>query len=140
MAKECQLESCTFAVFGGGYCLRHQYLRTDKSIPRLKRTRLKPISKPSGEKVLFEVIIATRPHQSQLSGKKIHNPDHKNCAHLWPKGKYPEFRLLDINICMLTFEEHWLFDQGTEDQRQKYARENNCDWSVIERLKQSVIL
>jgi len=139
MAKTCTADNCSFPVFGGRYCKRHQYLRTDKNFTSLKRKSMKPAFKPSGEKILFDTILATRPHKSQLSGKKINNPDHKNCAHLWPKGKYPEFRLLDINICILTFEEHFLFDQGTAEQRQKYARENNCDWNVIERLKQTVL-
>lgn len=143
--KTCQADNCSNPVFSHLYCRKHQYLRVDTCayVKRkcLKTSVLKPTAKkPTGEKVLFECIWNTRPHKSQLSGKKIPYPRPGNFAHLLPKGKYPELRLVDINIVLLTTYEHFLFDQGTEEQRKKYAEENHCDWGVIEKLKQAVML
>ena len=142
--KTCSKDGCDYPSFSKGYCRRHQYLRVDKSVPTLRKSRVAPKKylknpKQTGEKEVFERVWNNRPHKSQLSGKKIYDARPGNFAHLWPKGKYPEFRLLDINICLLTLEEHFLFDQGTEEQRKKYADENNCDWEVIEILKQAVL-
>ena len=145
--KTCSKDGCDYPSFSKGYCRRHQYLRMDKSVPTLRKSRVDPKKllkspikrKPTGEKALFDALIATRPHKSVLTGKRIYNIGPANCAHLWSKKQKPEFRLLDINICFLTFEEHHLFDQGTEAQRKKYAEENNCDWSILDELKAKVI-
>lgn len=37
MPKICQAEGCTYNVFGGGYCQRHQRLRTDKKPKALRQ-------------------------------------------------------------------------------------------------------
>ena len=145
--KTCKAEECHYPVFSNLYCRSHQHLRMDKCVPTLRKCRIiavmkpqaYPKTKPTGEKILFEAIWQTRPHKSQLSGKPIHNPMPGNFAHLHAKGKRPDIRLLDTNLCLLTLEEHFLLDQGTIAQREKYAKENNCDWSVIEILKQAVL-
>lgn len=137
--KICKSKGCNWPVFGGGYCKLHQYLRLDKPSKVLKKSILKRMRKPTGEKKVFDEIIDERPYRSQLSGKKIHNPSHVNCAHLLSKKKYPEYRLVKENIWLLTFEEHNLLDQGTEEQREKYAEEHNCDWSIIEVQKQRLL-
>jgi hypothetical protein len=145
--KTCNKEGCAYPSFGKGYCRSHQYLRTGKSVPTLRKCPERPVmacepylkSKPTGERVMFQAIWNTRPHKSQLSDKPIHEARPGNFAHLHAKGKRPDLRLFDINICILTLEEHFLFDQGTVAQRETYAIENSCDWSVIERLKQAVL-
>lgn len=46
MAKTCLIEDCENRRFGGGYCLNHQYKRTDKStFPSFKKST--PIKKQS---------------------------------------------------------------------------------------------
>lgn len=53
-------------------------------------------------------------------------------AHVLPKGKYPELKLKEENIVLLTPNEHALFDQGTEEKREEYARLNpTCDWEKL---------
>jgi hypothetical protein len=105
-----------------------------QAYPKTKAT------KPTGEAAMFNAIWQTRPHKSQLSGKPIHNPMPGNFAHLHAKGKRPDLRLLDKNIILLTTEEHTLLDAGTIAKREAYAKDNNCDWEVIETLKQIVLL
>jgi hypothetical protein len=41
---------------------------------------------------------------------------------------------LRINIQSLNYttrEEHYLLDFGTKDQREKYAKENDCSWQEL---------
>lgn len=44
MPKICKADGCTWNVFGKGYCLNHQYLRTDKKPKQIKRTPIKKLS------------------------------------------------------------------------------------------------
>lgn len=41
MPKKCKVDDCDYNCFGGGYCLRHQYLRTDikKRVNRVSKKR-----------------------------------------------------------------------------------------------------
>lgn len=97
--------------------------------------------KKKGEKTqvdVFKEIWEERKHKSQLSGKPL-GPDMKACyfAHINPKGSFPELKTAKWNIVLLTCKEHTLLDHDTEENRQKYAEENNCDWSFIYKLKKS---
>ena len=40
---------------------------------------------------------------------------------------------------MLTPYEHFLYDQGTIAQREKYSIETGCDWNKIFELKEKLI-
>jgi hypothetical protein len=104
----------------------------------------KPKKKPTGEYALFEAIWATRPHESFISGEpldKYYGTDFwvNLFAHVLPKKNYPKFRLYDKNIVLLTPYEHQILDQGTEDQRRKYARECRCSWINLFDLKRKLI-
>jgi hypothetical protein len=104
----------------------------------------KPIAnrKKTGERALFESLWETRAKVSFLSGKDLsRTPDFLMLnifAHVLPKGKYPKYRLNTKNIIFLDPDEHYLLDFGTEDQRQKYAEENNCDWDCIYNLAEKL--
>ena len=107
--RTCQANNCNNPVWGTdkitrlGYCKFHQHLRTDyqKSNPKVT-----PCKDPTGEKVLFETILTTRPHISFVSAKIIPYPNHMNCHHVLPKSHYELYRLLDRNIILLSDEEH----------------------------------
>jgi len=55
-------------------------------------------------------------------------------AHVLSKKQFPNYRLTDKNIQLLTPLEHHLWDQGTDEQRQKYAKVHNADWSILHKI------
>ena len=69
--------------------------------------------KPSGEAVLFKAVWETRKHKSFITGEDLGQDGYPwHFAHVLPKKGYPEFRLLDRNIVLLTQEQHSKWDQG----------------------------
>ncbi len=71
-----------------------------------------------------------------MSGKKLDEFSVSLFAHVLPKAqnKFPKWKLNPDNIILLTRFEHHLFDKGTIAQREKYAKENNCNWIGIYNL------
>lgn len=63
--------------------------------------------KGKGEKELFLRIWAKRPHKSELSGEPLPLFDAWCFSHILPKGAYPELRLEEENIVLLTRQEHY---------------------------------
>jgi hypothetical protein len=85
---------------------------------------------------LFNQIWADRPHVSFVSGKPISFFSVAHFAHVLPKGKWPKFKYEAKNIVLLTFEEHHLYDMGTENQRVRYKKDNpGTDWQKLFDLK-----
>jgi hypothetical protein len=61
----------------------------------------------------FESIWNTRPHYSQVSGEFLgHEFNVCFFAHVLPKGAYPKFRNLEVNILLMTFDEHQEYDHS----------------------------
>lgn len=96
---------------------------------------------------LFLIMYKKGTKKSFLSGKKIYSPESRmssmfygQFAHVLAKGKnqYPNFKLYSKNIILLTNHEHMLLDQGSEAQREAYAKEHGCDWGKIEELKEEL--
>ena len=147
--KKCKFDTCDNNVFGGLYCRNHQYMRTDKKDKPIKKTPIKRNYKPTGEGALFTSIIGTRRNYSFLSGLYITEIDgtidHNNCHHVLNKKDYPNFRLYDRNIILITIYEHHLIHNGTEEQREKYVKEVMSEygvvvhWEKLEELKQILI-
>ena len=140
--KQCNEECCCNPVWSNLKCKYHQHKRTDdkylnKTTP--KKVAIKRDYNPSGEGILFEAILAVRPHVSFLSGLPIHNPDHNNLHHCLNKNLYSAFRLYDKNIILILTDEHWLIHNGTNLQKEVYAKEHNFSWDkltdLIETLK-----
>jgi len=109
-----------------------------KKVKTIKRTALNKKRQPTGEYALFKEIWQTRPHVSFLSGREIRTPYPNNFCHVLAKAKnkYPNFKLFDKNLILLTETEHFLYDNGTMDSRAKYVIECQldgyiCDWSKI---------
>lgn len=93
---------------------------------------------------LFLILYKNGDKKSFLSGKKIFSPESNGSglfvgqfAHVLSKAKnkYPHFKLYSKNIILLTNEEHLLLDNGTEEQRKKYADNYKCDWSKVFELR-----
>ena len=147
--KICKFDTCDNNVFGGMYCRNHQYMRTDKKDKPIKKTLLKRNYKPTGEGALFTSIIGTRRNYSFLSGLyiiEIDNViDHNNCHHVLNKKDYPEFRLYDRNVILITREEHDLIHAGTKEKRENYAKKvmelygKTVHWDKLEALKKELV-
>lgn len=61
-------------------------------------------------------------------------------AHVLPKKKYPYFRYYLRNIVLLTPSEHVLYDHGTIEQRETYAKTvKTADWTRLGVLKESLL-
>lgn len=101
----------------------------------------------TGEAELFDLIFELRDPVSFLSGQPIKSKEAHGIryfgqfAHVLSKGKgkYYKFRYYSKNIVLLTNREHLLLDAGTEAQRDQYATEYGCDWSILFELKNNLI-
>lgn len=124
--KQCNHESCSHNQFGGGYCLYHQYLRTDK--PKTQIRRSKPIKSSKGistpfksksfnkqynkeQNDIFKQIWNERvdeqgKRRSEFSNIEIKEFNIKNFHHVYTKQAYPEWKLKKENIVMITIQEH----------------------------------
>lgn len=84
----------------------------------------------------------TGPVRSWLSLMPIYRVDYSNFAHVLAKGqnKYPLYKEYKKNCVIITDHEHHLVDNGTEEERQKYAvwcfGENyHCNWQKFYDLR-----
>ena len=144
--KTCQHDNCNNPVFSKGDCKYHAQARyVKKRNEKLKEISKKPIKKKprkaTGELSMFKEIHKGRDLVSFLTGAPIPSFDLQErtlnlFAHVLSKKNYPDFRLYKKNIVLLTAEEHYLFDHGNSDQREKYARGTpNCDWEKLYKFK-----
>ena len=101
--KICGADRCNYSVISNGDGRSHQYLRPEKSVPTLRKSPVRPVWKYTGMKTVFEAIRNTRPHK---------------------------LRLVYENVALITIDEHFLYDQGTELERKRYAEENHCNWDI----------
>jgi len=138
--KPCIEPDCDYPRFGKGYCLNHQYLRTDKKPKHLKRhskplrqTPIKKKYKVTGEAALFQEIKRERVMRSFVSGDEIKNPEPINFSHVIPKGSYPGYRLRKDNIVILTAAEHRLYDHA------KHLIKDNPKWKPLFDLHDALV-
>jgi hypothetical protein len=98
--------------------------------------------KATGEGEFLDSILESREHTSFISGLPIEG-GRPNCAHVLPKGAYPELKYDPENIVLLTWKEHQLFDQGTEQDRNNYhirmlAQGCEVNWQKLYELKEQL--
>lgn len=67
------------------------------------------------QREMFGHVWASRPHVSEVSGRRLHEGRAHNFAHILPKGTYPAFKLNPDNIALMTLSEHTEFDNGVRD-------------------------
>lgn len=127
ICNTCGKECFLFSHGRCEYCAKKDYAS--------KSTKIIEKRKPTGELAIFKAIWdSTRKKVSVVSGKPIYK-FHISCfAHVLAKGKHPKLRLLPENIVYLTPEEHFLYDQGTEEQRKKYPD----DWEKLYRYREEL--
>ena len=133
MARIC---FCSRPVFGTdkltgiGYCNYHQYKRTDKKKKERKVYIISKRKKATGEAKIFNEIAQEREPVSFIS--EINVPlVAGNFAHVLSKKQRPDLRLKKINIVLLTEQEHYLYDFGTESQREIYAKEKKEEFITV---------
>lgn|SRR5512133_373655 len=144
MPKQCQFDGCEFNVWGKGFCKRHQYLRPDKKPDKLK---VRQYSKKQrfanwgfdNESDMFEWIWENREHRCYLTGSPLDQYEgtdffHNLFAHVLPKAQnaFPLFRLNPDNVVFLRPDLHLLADQGSQDQRDKAAKEQGFSWQKLQ--------
>jgi len=81
----------------------------------LNKVALSYKREPTGELSLMKSIWDNMSeHVSFISGKQIHEFNVRNMAHVLPKAlnRYPKFKLHPDNIVLLTYDEHFLWDNG----------------------------
>lgn len=137
----CSVEDCPYPVWGTdkntkkGYCMRHQWMRTDKKkkpIPGHKskiyfdfgfedQTDLFEWLWQNAKNAKGEVIC---PYTGDKLNKHYNTPWYWSCfAHVLPKKNYPYFKLNPKNIEVVSPPFHAIVDQGTGTDK-----ENHPDW------------
>lgn len=85
----------------------------------LKKMALTYKRKATGELQMFEVIWDNMgmKHKSFISGEEIKVFNVRNFAHVLPKAqnRYPKFKLNPENVVLLTYDEHFLWDNGSRE-------------------------
>ena len=98
-------------------------------------------SRATGEKVLFEIIWGARPHISFLNGESLGED-----AYAWmfahvlrkAKGHYPEFKLYDRNVILLTKEQHDLYDSYVRNP--EYLISLDSRWAKVFTLRKELLV
>lgn len=82
--------------------------------------------KPTGELELFKSIWQERGPHSEISGQYLGEFNICYFAHILPKAKnkYPHFKLNPDNICIMSFDEHFIYDN-------QFHKCNTTDWNWI---------
>lgn len=83
-----------------------------------KRTR-----KKTGERDLFVKLYHKRGGVCEVTGERLLPPEHSmfHCqgSHLLPKGTYPDYRMDERNIAMITIEKHDEWGAWSKDRLEK---------------------
>ena len=106
-------------LFGKGlcsFCYQRNYQK------QLKKSQTKPKRKKTGEKELFDRILAERGPYCQVTGDYISDIGPQNFSHILSKGAYPEHRLNSENIWIVRFDIHQLWEENPEHEIFKEKR------------------
>lgn len=108
----CQARANVNVRDGGYLCSKcgSDCTATAKKTGLATRSTLSTVHKPTGERPLFIELWAKCKGKSEVSGDQLLPPEHSQFHfqghHLLPKGTYPDYRLDERNIVMMTIEEH----------------------------------
>ena len=88
----------------------------------------------TGEKKIFEQVYERQNGVSYITDNFIpfELAKHWNFMHILSKNKFPEFRLNPVNIILVEFEIHRIWDFGTYQQMAKKIREGFNFWKIID--------
>lgn len=94
-----------------------------------QRKSLKSKRKPTGEANLFMELWRQRGGVSEVSGRKLlpvgHKFWHSQFAHVVSKGARPDLRLRPDNILLMTFDEHFKWDN------QRHKLKGLPEWDFV---------
>ena len=156
--KRCSSQGCRNHVFSTGYCLSHQFNRSDEKYlkhqkeakekrftpqKRMKTTKT-PIEQSFGYTNQTEMFLGLW-HDRYVSGKGIICPftneklDHyKNTSYYWScfahilnKKNYTYFKLNPANIRIIHPTLHRIIDQGSTDDRKRHPGWKWEEWDAL---------
>ena len=125
------------------YCFRHKPRKplAGSTQPALRRTPLRKFKKalpskgkssPNKDHLFFMEIWKKRPHRSEISGVYLgKEPSSAFFHHILPKNKYPEVRMDEENIILLTIDEH----ADVESDMYKFDIINQRRINLLKKLK-----
>ena len=128
----------------GRFCVKCNNTRLREASPKKTSPKERAWIEDGDNQIkVFEHIWRTRPRVSFVSGRPLTKfnggPFFLNLfAHVLSKAqnRYPHFKLKPENIQLLHPEEHELFDKGTEEERQEYAKKHHCSWEGLYNLRE----
>ena len=115
------------------FCFKHKpkkKLANDRGLKKSARTVKTTVraGKPNKDHLFFKQIWKERPHKSEISGRYLgKEASSAFFHHILPKNKYPEFRLDEENIILLTIDEH----ANVESDMYKYDKINTIRTYLI---------
>lgn len=123
MKTKCKMEGCNNPIWGNGLCVNH---KSKKRIPTQNLTKSvkkeESIRNISEMRDFFLHIWGKRQHLSEVSGTSLGSePLHVFFHHILSKEKYPEAKLDEENVVILTLWEH----ADVESDIYKYEEINN---------------
>ena len=107
------------------YCQKVRAGSTKKKSGRIKQYSESGRRVKEAEWKMFREIWNERPHYSEISGAFLGDEYNPSCfAHILSKGAYEGLRTYKPNICLMTPEEHHVFDHQTDKAKSdpKYAK------------------
>lgn len=108
--------------------------RLDKDKPKISPKSSFVRKEPTGEGALFLAIFNTRPHVSFVDKSYLGDePCAWMFAHVLNKKNFPLFRLYDKNIVMLTFDQHYALDFGSQEELKRLP-----EWKPLFELKEKL--
>lgn len=166
--KICLFDGCTNGQFGGGYCQRHQYKRTDKpkrnSFKTVEpRSAIRPYKRTASDKSglkttkselltsfgfinqkeMFDFVWSSREHKCQISGSNLDlvpkDKYHWMFSHILAKKNYPFFKLNPENILLVSPDVHYCVDNFTEDMRKKHDYDFDKWFILVNFMKQKYL-
>lgn len=122
MPKTCNFESCNFNQFGGGYCPRHQWCRTDKKPKPLSNKGSKPLRKSPVRKV-------SKKQQKRLGEQKLTaETDRLFYAQIWEDREHIDYETgRPIYGELLTLYFHHVLPKAIR----RYKKYRHCSWNIV---------
>jgi hypothetical protein len=108
--KNCSIDNCTNPVWSKGTCKNHQVKKPLAKTSGISNKKAKIVSNNDQfieMRQFFLKIWSTRLHKSEVSGEYLGREAMSTYFHhILPKEKYPEAKLDEENIVLLSLEEH----------------------------------
>lgn len=111
--KKCNYDNCDNPAWSEGFCKNHSSPSKAMKSTRMISTvdKMKPLQRKNNERQamyeLFMILWKKRGNKSEVSGETIYGePSSAHFHHILPKFKYPEAKMDEENIIIMTMDEH----------------------------------